>query len=767
MVPTIARAGVRSAATLLLAAALATPARAQAADSIQAALADLARATDVVVPPSGTLGWPRRPQGVELAAVRASVKIVEETATTSLELELWNRGAQAAEAIVILPLPDDAAVSGFAIEGTNREATAQLLPRDQARRLYDEIVARLKDPGLLEFAGHAAVRSSLFPVAAGARQRVRFSYDSLLARDGERVDYELPRSASLTATAEWSIDVALASKAGVAMVYSPSHDLELQRVDGDHVTARLAAGSKRNPGSFRLSYLRASKELTASLFAYPDPRVGGGYFLLMAGMPAAAREEQAKARREVTLVLDRSGSMAGEKMEQARAAALQVIEGLADGESFNVVDYSTTVSLFANQPVAKDATTTKQARDYLAALRPNGGTNIHDALVEALRQPHDESHLPLVLFLTDGLPTVRSTSEIALRELVEKGNVHGRRFFSFGVGADVNVPLLDRIADLTRASATYVLPGEDVELAVEKVYRRLYGPVLADVELATLAADGSPDPRRVRDCMPPRLPDLFDGDSLIVLGQYQGEAPISFRVAGSHLGRPREFRFELDVKRATTRNAFVPRLWATRQIAYLVDQVRELGAASDPLRPGLPAGDPRLAELTQEILRLSTEFGILTEYTAFLATEGADFGSWNELSMRCNDALSDRAVLQRSGVAAVAQGANFNERKSKATVDARNGFNDVQGEKLERVEVATVQQAADRCYFNDQGTWLDARLIGKRDEAPAEVVVFGTPQWHAVVDELIADGRQALFCMRGAVRIDHRGRSIRLELGAQ
>ena len=728
---------------------------------------ELDRLTDIVVPNTRSFVMPHRSGGVELASVRATVKILEETASTTLELELVNHGAQPAEAIVVLPVPDDAAVSGFALEGTHSEAIAQLLPRDQARRLYDEIVRRLKDPGLLEFAGHAAVRSSVFPIPAGGRQRVRLAFDHLLPRDGERVDYELPRSESLTATAEWSIDATLTSKSGVAMVYSPSHDLETTRITKDQVNVRLAATSRRNPGAFRLSYLRSANDLTASLFAYPDPRIGGGYFLLMAGMPALPREAKASARREVTVVLDRSGSMAGGKMEKARAAGLQVIEGLADGEWFNIVDYSTAVSLFATQPVQKDARTTEQARAYLAALRPNGGTNIYDALTEALRQPHATGTLPLVLFLTDGLPTVRATSETVLRELVEKGNPHQRRIFTFGVGADVNVPLLDKIADSTRAAAAYVLPGEDVELAVEKVYRRLFGPVLASVELVTLEVGGAIDPRRIRDVMPPRLPDLFDGDSLIVLGQYVGDAPLAFRVSGQQSDRAREFRFELDVRRATTRNAFVPRLWATRQIAYLVDQVRELGAGGDPLHPGLPQHDPRLAELTQEILRLSTEFGILTEYTAFLATDGNRWSDWGSLSLRCNDLLNDKAVLERSGAAAVAQGANFNERKSKSSVDFRNTRSEALGEKLERVEVATVQQAADRCYFQDQGKWLDARLIGAPEKTTDQEVVFGTSDWQRVANELIADGRQSVFCLRGAVVLDHRGVRLLLHLGGQ
>jgi Ca-activated chloride channel family protein len=379
--------------------------------------------------------------------------------------------------------------------------------------------------------------------------------------------------------------------------------------------------------------------------------------------------------------------------------------------------------------------------------------------------------LPLVLFLTDGIPTVRNTSEVAIRELVEKGNEHHRRFFTFGVGADVNAPLLDRIADATRASTTYVLPGEDVEVKVGQVYRQLYGPVLSDVKVETLSADGRPETRRVRDLIPSQIPDKFDGDSVIVLGQYVGAAPLAFRISGDFLGRPRDFRFEFELSRATTRNAFVPRLWATRRIAYLVDQVRELGAtlSSQPFGSNVAvANDPRFKELTDEILRLSTEFGILTEYTSFLATDGANLGSWRELSDACGSNLDSKAVKLRAGVEAVAQGCNFNERKGAQTLNYRNDYMD---EKLARVEVATVQQVCDRAFFQNRGQWVDAQLIKKEQAAPAapivpdQVIEFGTPEHRKLLDELIVEGRQSAISLRGDILLQHHGKRLLVRNG--
>ncbi len=151
-------------------------------------------------------------------------------------------------------------------------------------------------------------------------------------------------------------------------------------------------------------------------------------------------------------------------------------------------------------------------------MTARGGTNIHDALLESLRPAPAEGTLPIVLFMTDGLPTIGQTSEASIRDLARQHNPHHKRIFSFGVGVDVNTPLLEKIAYENRGFTTFILPAEDVEVKVGRVFDRLKGPVLADPEL-TIGGDG---PRRVSALIPDRLPDLFEGDQIVLLGQYRG-----------------------------------------------------------------------------------------------------------------------------------------------------------------------------------------------------------------------------------------------------
>lgn len=723
-------------------------------------------ASNLIIPQSGTYAFLPQAERVQIGEVRAVVNILQQVATTSLEVTLNNPGARQQEAEMLVPVPDGATVRSFALEGKSVEASAKLLPKAEAKSTYLSIVSRLRDPALLEFAGYNLVRSSVFPVPARGLQRVRLVYEQVLRADGERVDYVLPRSESFEASSTpWKIDLRIQSKAAISTLYSPTHQLSTERVAPGELRAAVVGSPKIDPGPFRVSYLVEKNGVSASLLAYPDPRVGGGYFLLLAGVPAEASSEKTAAiKREVTLVIDRSGSMEGEKIEQARAAALQVIEGLSEGEAFNIIDYSDTIERFSQHPVIKTNDTAGKARAYIKRLKSSGGTNIHDALVEALSQEPTPGALPLVLFLTDGLPTVGEQREAVIRSSVASANKHKRRIFTFGVGYDVNAPLLTSIANVTRATTTFVLPDEKVEAKVSQVFRRLSGPVLADPQLALLDQSGAVTTRAVRELMPQELNDVFEGDQVVLLGQYQGDDPLVFRLTGNYYGTPRTFDFKFDLKNATTRNAFVPRLWASRKIARLVEQISEAGADANPASPTGPLvirnssvaslsarppslTDPRLKELVNEIVRLSTEYGILTEYTAFLATEGTDFARRDQLNEQALQGLVNNAQNTRTGVGGVRQALNNTSQKSQAQLNRSNNF---LVNNMQRVEYTNVQQITDLTFFRRKDSWVDARALDRAEKVkPSKVLEFGSPEFLKLVDRLVAEGRQGVLALSG------------------
>jgi Ca-activated chloride channel homolog len=710
----------------------------------------------VVVPQARSYALGRSP-ALEISGVTVGVVIREQVATTMMEIRLRNPSAARQEAELLVPVPDKAAIRGFSFQGSGAEPSARLLPRDEAKATYDRIVAQARDPALLEFAGFNLVRSSVFPVEAGGTQAVRLTYEHLLPATGDRVDYVLPRSESVEYTVPWKIAVQISASAPIAAVYSPSHLLRTSRPRPTAARIALADPASTAPGPFRLSFLRERGEVSASLFAYPDPKVGGGYFLLLAGLPSrTTKPDPGSLRREVTLVIDHSGSMRGEKLAQVREAALQVLAGLDNGEAFNVILYNEAVDSLAERPLRKSPETMKSASAFLEGMTARGGTNIHDALLESLRQPPSDGTLPIVLFMTDGLPTVGQTSEVSIRELARQGNPQKRRIFTFGVGVDVNTPLLEKIAYESRATTTFILPSEDVEVKVADVFKRLRGPVLADPELTVADPEGR---RRSREVIPGRIPDVFDGDQIVLLGQYIGDGPLEFVLRGNYRGTPRVFNFRLPVDHASTRNGFVPRLWASRKIGLLVDAIREQGGA-----PGVVSleakTNPTLInrELVDEIVRLSTEFGILTEYTAFLAQQGTDFFRKEKVVSDAEVLLQHRAVQTRCGLSSVNQDLNNQYQKAMSCVNPRNEFFDA---AMNKVATTTVQQVCDLAFYKRGDRWIDSRIVSSPAAVnPERVIVFGSEEFRDLAAKLAREGRQGSIALRGDILMIVDGRRV-------
>lgn len=695
-------------------------------------------------------------RAIQVSRVKADIAIVEQIATTTIEISVQNNASSRETAELLVPVPDGAVIRSFAFAGAAKTPTARVLEKGEAKATFDAIVRKLKDPALMEFAGFNLIRTSVFPVAPHGTQTLRVTYEHLLTADGDRIDYELPRSASVIYDTPWDIQVDIKSKRPITAVYSPSHQVVTTARSKKSIALRLADEARLEPGAFQLSFLKEHGAVTATMFAYPDAAGDGGYFLMLAGLtPGDHDESAADIKRELTLVLDRSGSMRGKKLAQAKEAALQVLAGLDDGESFNVIAYNDGVEAMSRAPVMKSGETTATAESFIQSLRANGGTNLHGALVEALRPAPRQEVLPIVLFLTDGLPTVGETSEKAIRDVALKGNDYDRRIFTFGVGVDVNTPLLDGIAVATRGFATFVLPDEDVEVKVSRVFKGLDGPVLKSPELLVVDSNQLPAAGRVSDLLPNRLPDMFAGDQMVLLGRYIGNQPLHFVLEGNHRGTPKRFQFDFKVTNGGPRNAFVGRLWANRKIADLTGQIRDLGLAQ---AGKLAATDPRLKELTDEVVRLSTEFGILTEYTSFLAEEGTDLAALETVQQQAQANYFNRAVNTRSGAAGVNQGLNIALQRGITCSNSRNCYLDA---GLNRVAITTVQQLPDTAYYRRNGRWVDRAYLENVDQtAPARVVEFGSAEFLELAWSLVKQGRQGSVSLDGDMLINVDGKAV-------
>ena len=723
---------------------------------------------------------PRSWSAVTISAVAANISVVDQLATTTLEISVTNPGGSPQQAELLLPVPDGVTVRSLQYDGTGPEPTARLLPRAEARRIYDSIVHASRDPALLEFAGMGVIRSSAFPVPAGATQKIRITFEQLLVADAGRLDYVLPKTESLaTGTSiPWTIKATVKSSAPISTVFSPSHDMASERTGAGDFTVTIPANSASGPGSFRLSMLTPTdaKAASATLYAYPDASMEGGkggYFLLVAAVPTERPEGAKPVPREMTIVLDRSGSMQGGKFEQARKAAINVLNGLAPGERFNIIDYSDTVEMFAKEPVVLDDKARTDALAYLGRLQANGGTNLPDALMSAVTAPATAGSMPLVLFLTDGLPTVGERSEVAIRDHVKASNKAGRRIFSFGVGFDVNTPLLSGLARAAKGAPTFILPDEDVEVKVSQVSRRLRGPTLGNPTLVLIGADGKQTTRATRELQPAALDDVFEGDQVVILGQYTGESDtLKINLGGEYFGTPRTFEFNLKLDAATPRNGFVPRLWATRKVAALVEEIRQSSA-----EPGTTGAEARTKELVDQITQLSMRWGVMTPYTSFLATEPNM--AWNDVDVlgRVNERVAGESRV-RFGAGGVAQDADVDLKLKSVNAQSSNTTYSVSpsatpelnlqgalnsgaasyraakpGDGGGKVVFNTVQNINAQTYYNRQSKWVDGRVLSKETEKPAVEVTVGTPEFEKIADALIDEGQAGVLSLEGDILI--------------
>jgi Ca-activated chloride channel homolog len=356
-----------------------------------------------------------------------------------------------------------------------------------------------------------------------------------------------------------------------------------------------------------------------------------------------------------------------------------------------------------------------------------------------------------VLFLTDGLPTIGEREEAKLRGLASTSNPHRRRVYTFGVGDDVNAPLLDALAGTTRAKASYVRPEENVEARVSEVYRNLRGPLFTSGVLEVLDEHGAPDTRLLTEILPLELPDLYAGDELSLLGRFHEPRGVVFRVRGDYLGTQRTFEFRFDLRRNSSANAFVPRLWASRRVALLIDEARAAGASAK-----LSAQDARTNELAQEITKLSTQYGIMTEYTSFLALEGTPLLQQDSVLAQVRANLRNQGQLQRSGRAAVSQSMNNQRRVAQSQLNRANRMIDPQ---MQEVQFTGVQQIGSRTFFKRGGDWVDSTVIGRGQLARIDQhVEFGSPEYLALLDSLKGTRQQAALSLAGDIVIEQQGR---------
>ncbi len=602
--------------------------------------------------------WPRPPihpyvfAPLEVAYHHVTVKIDGQIATTSVEEDFYNPNPERLEGTYLFPVPKGVQIDKFTMDIEGKQVEAELLGAEKARHIYEDIVRKMRDPALLEYADRDVFRVHVYPIEPHSHKRITLSYTQVLKADSGLIAYEYPLNTEKFSAApvkNVSVRVDLETKRPLKTIYSPSHAVEIKRNGSNRATVSYEANDITPNTDFSLYFAPEQEEVGVNLLTSKSGDEDG-YFLLLASPGMDAKESVLP--KDVVFVLDTSGSMAGPKMTQAKKALQFCVENLNDEDRFEIIRFSTEVEPLFDKLVDATRANRDTANDFAKRLHALGSTAIDDALAKALSLEGGHGDRPFVIvFLTDGQPTIGVTNPDEILSHVKNENHGGTRIFCFGIGTDVNTHLLDSISEQTRGFSQYVLPEEDLEVKVSSFFSKIKEPVLANPELKFTGNI------RATKMYPSPLPDLFKGEQLVVVGRYSGHGNSAAVIEGNVNGETKQFSDDIQFPEESSGNDFIPKLWATRRVGYLLDEIRLHGEN---------------AELRDEVTDLARKYGIVTPYTAYLITED-ETRKKVPLAMQSLPQLSEDKQAQISGQA------NWDSFKTesggeKAVAGARYGY---------------------------------------------------------------------------------------------
>ena len=641
----------------------------------------------IVDPPPGV--DVRLDQSLAIKYHHVDIQIKDQVATTRVDQVFVNDNPWTAEGTYIFPLPEGAAVSDFVMWVDGKAVHGEILEADEARTIYDDVVRRMKDPALLEYVGRKALKASVFPIPPGEERKIELEYSQILPVENGLVHYIYPLSTerfSSRPLEDLVVRAQIESREPLKAVYSSRHEVSIDREDDYHALLGLEQSDVLPDRDFELFYTISSEKIGLNLLSFKEEGQDG-FFLLLAAPDVKVNEEEIVVK-DIILVLDTSGSMQGEKMDQAKEAARYVLDHLNPLDRFAIVSFATTTRSFS--PSLEPAAQADKGKDFLDRLEAMGSTDINRAMIEAVGLA-EEVRPTTLIFLTDGLPTEGVTVTGAILDNVARESPDNVRIFSFGVGDDVDTDLLDQISLDHGGASTYVRPGEEIDEEVSAFYRRVKMPVLSDLSLdwGDIIVD---------QVYPQRIPDLFAGSQLIMLGRYREGGPAKITLKGMVNQEERSYTYEDLSFRKEGGDDFIPRLWATRAVGYYLTQIRLYGEKQ---------------EWIDSIVSLSTRYGIITPYTSFLVQEKDIFSTQGreEIISDFEEEMAAAAAEPAFGEAAVEK-AVYQKSLSAAPVGAAVPVNmsvstGIDGtSKMVRVS-EVLKNVGSKTFLLKNDTWID------------------------------------------------------------
>lgn len=626
-----------------------------------------------------------------------------------------------------------AQVDDLSIQVDGVETKAELLDVDKARKVFTDIVRNGGSPALLEFYGKQLIRTEVPQIPPGGKVVVKLQYTTIVEKKGNLVRLSMLNTnpkALMQPLEEASVTVKISSKTPINNVYSPTHDIKLVEDPKADIKVVWSQKNYLPKKPFVLYYATSDSAMGMNVLAHRQPHDEAGTFMLMMS-PSIGADLPAMAK-DIVFCVDTSGSMVqGGKIQQAREALRHCLQQLRPADRFAIVNFGTEVKVYESGLQEASEVNVRRAVRFAEALAAKGGTAIEEGLGKSLGLFDDSARLKMVLFATDGLPTIGESDTDKLAAGVAKANTRGVRIFSFGEGHDVNTRLLDLIAHDNRGDSDYIMPEEAISEKIGAFFDRVGTPVLADLSVKVDGAD-------VEDVYPRTLPDLFKGGQVMVMGRYTIGGAKRVTITGKVDGVEKSFTHVFEFPELSPEHEFLPRLWAGRKVTFYLDQMRRHGENK---------------ELIDEVVVLAKRYGILTPYTSFLMAEDAI-----KIPPRAGGGVVTGGRRLLEGKLADEQSKGYGAAPAARPEDRRDFAREA--ERLGRLRKASngaeldaaidgeyrahggqgsswtqVRTVVDRAFYQSGGVWYDALYDEEKEKDAGEKIKVGSDAYF----KLLAD----------------------------
>jgi len=665
---------------------------------------------------------------------KAEVTLNELTANTKIEQIFYNPNNRRLEGFFFFPLPEGANISHFTMDINGKETKAELLDAKKAAQIYQRIVSSMRDPALLEFSNRQLMKVKIFPIEPKSETRITLTYDQTLTRENNTVHFKYPLKNTHKDNNKietFSFSAKLNTQDPIKNIYCPTHHVEIVDKGKTEAVIGFEDSNIVPTTDIDIFYSLNKKDFGLSMINHATSN-DEGFFLL--NISPGIHTEKKPLPKDVAFVLDASGSMSGEKMEQAKKALSFCVQHLNEDDRFQIIRFSTEADALFDGLEKASINNMNEAENYIDDLEAIGGTNIDEALQLALNHQPTKDRPYLIVFITDGKPTVGEIRQEQLINFVEKNNTNNTRIFTFGIGNDINTLLLDKITELSNAHRTYITPEEDIEVKISNFYTKVSSPVLTDLSVKFTGLTAS-------SVNPKKLPDLFSGSSQTIIGKYKKATKnTSVQLCGNIKEEDVELNYNFLLANKTN-NEFIAKLWANREVGYLLDQIR-LNGESD--------------ELKKEIVSLAKKYGIVTPYTSYLIIEDESMAVNRGRVQPQNQLIRNRVVQEfemeifEDSYDSMSKSSGASSVQSSAGIQQMNkaeSLSSIQPQVISAAPKASKEYKANQLvsqniqmnngrafYLNDK-IWID-ELVPQNENLKTEKIEFASEEYFELLNNV-------------------------------